>query len=379
MKYLVLAGVMTVALIGCSGGQESAGGSARDAGPAADLAAGKDLAERECRGCHGLDGRGVAPGIPNLAAQSERYLVESIVAYREGRRTHAALRDMAAGLSEPELRNVVSYYASLPPVAEAGSAVAPAFDPYEHGRTLASACARCHGVDGNPSTPGIPGVAGQQPHYLVVAIQEYLNGVRKTDPMHALLRPMSKLDVESVALYFASQAPAARSAPSFGNPSAGEPLTARCGGCHGSHGVSTDAATPNLAGQDARYLVNAIRAYPKSRRHESMESYVAGLGKSDIEDIAAFYSIQDSRPAESGRTIVRDLIAKCDRCHGASVENATMAIPNIGGQDRDYLVMALRAYRDDRRESSMMHNMSLPYSDAIIESLASHYAAQPGQ
>ena len=56
-----------------------------------------------------------------------------------------------------------------------------------------------------------------------------------------------------------------------------------------------------------------------------------------------------------------------------------MAIPKISGQDRDYLIMALRAYRDDRRESSTMHKMSLPYSDAIIESLASLYASQPAK
>jgi cytochrome c553 len=56
-----------------------------------------------------------------------------------------------------------------------------------------------------------------------------------------------------------------------------------------------------------------------------------------------------------------------------------MAVPKIRGQDRDYLVMALRAYRDDRRESSMMHKMSLPYSDSIIESLATAYASQPAE
>jgi cytochrome c553 len=56
-----------------------------------------------------------------------------------------------------------------------------------------------------------------------------------------------------------------------------------------------------------------------------------------------------------------------------------MVVPKIKGQDRDYLVMALRAYRDDRRESSMMHKMSLPYSDSIIESLSSAYAAQPAK
>ena len=41
--------------------------------------------------------------------------------------------------------------------------------------------------------------------------------------------------------------------------------------------------------------------------------------------------------------------------------------------------MALRAYRDDKRESTTMHKMSLPYSNAIIESLASWYAGQPAQ
>ena len=56
-----------------------------------------------------------------------------------------------------------------------------------------------------------------------------------------------------------------------------------------------------------------------------------------------------------------------------------MVLPKIAGQDRDYLVMAIRAYRDDRRESTLMHKMSLPYGDTVIESLASHYASQPAK
>jgi cytochrome c553 len=379
MKHIILVAAVSLALIGCSKKDEASRGTAPETPVAADVSAGKVLAERECRGCHGLDGRGTAPGIPHLAAQSERYLAASIAAYREGTRTHAALRDMAVGMTDTDLQNVVGYYASLAPVTTAAEGAAPVFQPYEHGKELATSCGKCHGADGNATTPGIPSLAGQQPHYLVVATQEYLNGVRKTDPMHSLLRPLSKLDMESVALYFASQAPAERAAPASGDPAAGEPLTAVCGGCHGSHGVSTDAATPNLAGQDARYLVNAIKAYPKVRRHLSMESYVGDLGPADIENIAAFYAIQKSRPAEKGQTIVQDLIAKCDRCHAAGVENSSMAVPKISGQDKDYLVMALRAYRDDRRESSMMHNMSLPYSDAVIESVSAFYSAQPAR
>jgi cytochrome c553 len=38
--------------------------------------------------------------------------------------------------------------------------------------------------------------------------------------------------------------------------------------------------------------------------------------------------------------------------------------------------MALRGYRDGRRQSTVMHNMSVPYGDAVIESLASFYASR---
>jgi cytochrome c553 len=54
-------------------------------------------------------------------------------------------------------------------------------------------------------------------------------------------------------------------------------------------------------------------------------------------------------------------------------------MPKIKGQDKDYLVMALRSYRDDRRESSAMHRMSSIYSNAIIEDIASFYAIQPAK
>ena len=49
------------------------------------------------------------------------------------------------------------------------------------------------------------------------------------------------------------------------------------------------------------------------------------------------------------------------------------------GQDRDYLIMAMRAYRDGRRESSTMHNMSSVYSNAVIESLSLYYTGQPAK
>ena len=384
MRYLLLAVVLSAALAGCSEKREpaptssAAGKAAPMAGKpsAGDAKAGQAVAERECKACHGLDGRGVAPGIPHLAAQRERYLLVALTEYKEVKRTHAALRDLAGRLTATELRDVMAYYASQPPVPAASVTSAQQASLLEKGKALAAACAKCHGEDGNSKVPGTPSLAGQQPHYLVTAIQEYHRGDRGTAAMKAILRDSSRLDLESLALYYASRTPAQRPAPSFGDPAAGEPRTAMCGGCHGPRGVSSDAATPSLAGQDPQYLMKSIKAYRTSRQHWGMQRYVAGLSDKDMENITAFYVVQQSRAADSVPSSARELAVKCDRCHDAE-DTPKMVTPILRGQDKDYLVMALRAYRDDKRESSTMHRMSVIYSNAVIDDIASYYASQP--
>ena len=151
-----------------------------------------------------------------------------------------------------------------------------------------------------------------------------------------------------------------------------------CGGCHGARGVSADAATPSLAGQDFGYLVKSIKSYRTTRKNWGMQRYVAGLSDKDIDNIAAFYAAQAPKAAEQVPSSTQELAEKCNRCHDQD-DNPAMVAPKMNGQDKDYLVMALRAYRDDKRESTTMHNMSFPYSNAIIESLASWYASQPAK
>jgi cytochrome c553 len=367
---------LSLALVGCS--DNDASKSAAASQNAGDVAAGKTVAEQQCKGCHGLDGKGLAPAIPSLAGQRIRYLLAALAEYRDGRRIHAALRDIATRLSDSDTRNVAAYFASLPPLPVAKTE-ANVDSPYERGKAVSVACAPCHGADGNSKTPGTPNLAGQQPRYIVTAVQEYLMGAREHAPMQSLVRNMSRTDLEDVALYFASQVPAQRGAAPFGVAGAGEPLTALCGGCHGAHGVGDDAATPTLAAQDPEYLVRSIKAYRTTRKHPSMQRAVVGLSDADIDTIAAYYSVQKGRPAEDGQRLIEDITEKCGRCHAPNVDNPTMAIPIISGQDRDYLVMALRSYRDDRRRSSVMHVMSLPYGDSVIESIATFYADQPAK
>jgi cytochrome c553 len=377
MKNLLIGIVLSAALVGCTDKDQSTAKPAMDKQAVADISAGKAIAERDCKACHGLDGKGAAPGIPNLAAQRDRYLLASLKEYKEGKRVHAALMDMAANMSEADMRNVVAYYAGLPAIASATGNDLKVSSPYEDGKALAAACTKCHGEDGNSRTPGTPSLAGQQPHYLVAAIQEYHQGERKTAPMKSMLTGSDKLQLEKLGLYFASQTPAQRPAPPFGDPEAGKPTTALCGGCHGSGGVSHDASTPSLAGQDPQYLVKAIKAYRTTRQHWGMQRYVAGLSDQDIANIAAFYAIQKPLAADKVPSSTQELAEKCNRCHDA--DNAAIAAPKMRGQDKDYLVMALRAYRDGKRESSTMHSMSSIYSNALIDSIATWYAGQPGK
>jgi cytochrome c553 len=67
---------------------------------------------------------------------------------------------------------------------------------------------------------------------------------------------------------------------------------------------------------------------------------------------------------------------KCDRCHNPPSGNRNPSTPLLNGQSHDYLVKAMKEYRDSDRENSMMHKMSSRYSDEMIEALAAYYASR---
>jgi cytochrome c553 len=377
MRHLALSVILCAALFGCTDKQDTESATA----PVVDL--GKSVAETQCAGCHGLDGRGATPEIPHLAAQFEKYLLDSMIAYKEGRRTHAALRDMAISLSEKELQSVVSYYASLPPIkSEIDEATRAAIlSPYEKGKAVASKCAGCHNEDGNSTIAGMPSLAGQQPLYMLNAMREYLDGSRMctTPEKKELVTILNRVDNESMALYYASQIPSQRTASAIGDAVAGEPLTAGCGSCHGSHGVSHDATIPSLAAQDPDYLVNSISAYrDQIRVQDDMHRVLAKVSDEDIADIAAYYATQASRPAEADPLTIKELAERCDRCHGPA-EDSAFVHPKIHGQQKAYLIKAMRDYLDEKRDNSMMHAMVSPYSSAFIDSIATWYSTQPAR
>jgi cytochrome c553 len=346
--------------------------------PKADASAGKAVAAGKCVSCHGLDGKSNGPDIPHLGGQKQAYLQTALNDYRKGIRHHAALQQMAAELSEADLANVAAYYAAQPAIAPATPAAAPAADRLTAGKSAAAACAACHGEDGNATVKGNPSLAGQHPGYLITALQTYKDGSRKDAVMAAQVAKLDQASMENIALYYASQTPKGRDKSTSGEAATGEPLSGKCGGCHGMQGHSADAITPSLAGQDAAYLVKTMKAYRDgARKHAEMKISLTGAKDKDLEHIAAFYVAQTPQAAKlAGPTSGHAWAERCDKCHGPQTENPAMVAPRIDGQPATYLAKALKDYRDGKRPQSAMHAMGAPLSDADIQALSNYYAAQ---
>ena len=65
-----------------------------------------------CAGCHGETGKAVLPDYPNLNGQNQRYLANSLRAYQTGERKNSAMRAMVGTLTDAEIEELASYYAS---------------------------------------------------------------------------------------------------------------------------------------------------------------------------------------------------------------------------------------------------------------------------
>jgi cytochrome c553 len=86
--------------------------------PAAALAAGDVKAGRQkalaCQTCHGMDGAAKIPEAPNLAGQSETYLVKSLQDYRGGARKNEMMSIVAESLKDQDIADLAAYFAAIP-------------------------------------------------------------------------------------------------------------------------------------------------------------------------------------------------------------------------------------------------------------------------
>lgn len=138
----------------------------------------------------------------------------------------------------------------------------------------------------------------------------------------------------------------------------GEQKAATCVGCHSIPGYRASFPevhrVPMIAGQNAKYLVNALMAYQKGeRKHPSMRAIAQPLSPQDMADLAAYFvglappsgvkQVSSVTPSPRAAQLLKT--GNCAACHGADLNSPIdPGYPKLAGQHADYLYVAVHSY-----------------------------------
>ena len=195
------------------------------------------------------------------------------------------------------------------------------------GATKAGTCAACHGLDGNPTDPQYPRLAGQSERYIASQIALFKSGERNTG-MAAVMQPfaaaLTAQDARDLGAYFATQKPGAGIADDTavtagpykdmkffevgqklfrsGDKARGLPA---CMACHGPSGAGNPGpAYPAIAGQQSAYAKRRLEEYragtttQKDAAHFNvMAGIAAKLTDEEIGALSSYLQGLHSRPA----------------------------------------------------------------------------------
>jgi cytochrome c553 len=157
-----------------------------------------------------------------------------------------------------------------------------------------------------------------------------------------------------------------------------------CLACHGANGQSRVAGVPSLGAQQAFYVtVQLLMFRERMRVVAPMNDMAKGLSDDDLRSFAdVIAKLPPPQPvAEPGdeARMARARVAvehnHCNVCHTPSFAGQDN-VPRIAGQREDYLVKALRGYKDNSRRGydDAMANVIAPITDAEILDLAYYIA-----
>ena len=176
-----------------------------------------------------------------------------------------------------------------------------------------------------------------------------------------------------------------------GDPEAGEANAGVCAGCHGQNGAAPVMAVyPKLAGLGETYLVQQLRAIRDGDRQiAEMTGMLEGMSDEDLQDLAAYFD-QTEMPVsqaseenlEQGRSLYKggnlaSGVAACAACHNPEGKgNGPAGYPHLGGQNAEYVIKSLKAYRDGERngapQAQIMVDIASRLTDTEIEAVANY-------
>ena len=159
-----------------------------------------------------------------------------------------------------------------------------------------------------------------------------------------------------------------------------EARLAACLACHGANGQSAIPDVPSLGGLPAFYVtIQLLMFREKLRVTEPMNQMMQGLKDDDLREMADYIAkLPPPEPAggaadparmERARALIEQ--HRCNFCHNRNYSGGEN-VPRLAGQREDYLVKALRDYKNNTRRGydASMADVLYPVGDDQILDLA---------
>jgi cbb3-type cytochrome c oxidase subunit III len=171
-------------------------------------------------------------------------------------------------------------------------------------------------------------------------------------------------------------------------------MTKTCIACHGKDGAKAIQAYPNLAGQDAKYLLQQMKdikagtregskdqtGNPRSAGMKAVMHLVSDEEMKTVADWLAALPAPEPKPAVDDAARIKqgeDLYKKsgCPSCHGPEGKKPLPAHPGLAGMKAEYASFQMKDIRDGARvngKSKTMVNFVKKLDDAQIQLIADY-------
>ena len=374
----------------------------------AGVAAGRNIYEQgisdtvlPCMACHGASAQG-AGTTPLLAGQDRAYLDQRLEYFATDTRADGVMHLESMHLTTPQRATVSTYLAAQ---SESRPGVVARQGPItqEEVASTVHVCSSCHEF-GGPNVPPVftfPRLAGQQKDYLIAQLRAFRDKTR-ADPrartyMWAVAAHLDDAMITRLADYYSGQNPAPGSAQHPTDVAAGQRIYEHgvpdnvlpCMACHGARAEGA-GLTPRLAGQWRLSLKGQLGYFAANTRADGlMHLESVHLTAMQTSDVSAYLAAQsEGKPgagAQQGPVTqeeVASTVQVCSSCHEFGGPNvpSVFTFPRLAGQQKDYLIAQLRAFRDktraDPRARAYMWGVATHLNDTMIARLADYYSAQ---
>ena len=170
------------------------------------------LAQQVCSNCHGVTGLATSPNFPNLAGQTEAYVIAQLNGFKSHDRQDPAgfeyMWGLSRSLTDDQIKGLAAYFAAQQaarqPVEGTAAQMEAGKEIFVNGVSAKNvpACATCHGAEGQGSAT-FPRLAGQHADYLAKQLLVF----QRTDErpagsiMKTVAHELNRDDIENVAAY----------------------------------------------------------------------------------------------------------------------------------------------------------------------------------